>query len=64
MPDKPLILGELPLQRVDAFKYLGVLSQDNMSWSPHVQATWSKAGKKKKKKKGSWTTLSKVLQMF
>ena len=25
IPDKPLVLGVLPLQRVDAFKYLGVI---------------------------------------
>ena len=43
MPDEPLVLGDLPLQRVDAFKYLGVLLSQDMSWSSHVQATCSKA---------------------
>ena len=45
MPDEPLVLGDLPLQRVDAFKYLGVLLSQDMSWSSHVQATCSKAKK-------------------
>ena len=45
MPDEPLILGDLPLQKVDTFRYLGVLLSQDMSWSPHVRATCSKAKK-------------------
>ena len=45
MPDELLVLGDLPLQKVDAFKYLGVLLSQDMSWSSHVQATCSKAKK-------------------
>ena len=42
-PDEPLVLTDLPLQKVDAFKYLGVLLSQDLSWSPHVQAICSKA---------------------
>ena len=45
MPDDSLVLGDLPLQKVDAFDYLGVLLSQDMSWSSHVQATCSKAKK-------------------
>ena len=47
MPDEPLTLAS---QKVDIFKYFGVLLSQDMSWSPHVQATCSKT------KKGSWST--------
>ena len=43
MPEGPLMLGNLPLQKVDSFKYLGVLLSQDKSWSPHVQAICSKA---------------------
>ena len=43
IPDEPLILTDLPLQKVDAFKYLGVLLSQELSWSPHVQVICSKA---------------------
>ena len=42
---EPLVLGDLPLQKVDTFRYLGVLLSQDMSWSPHVQATCSKTKK-------------------
>ena len=44
-PEGPLPLGDLPLQRVNTFKYLGVLLSKDMSWSPHVQTICSKAKK-------------------
>ena len=43
MPEGPLMLGNLPLQKVDSFKYLSVLLSQDMSWSPHVQAICSRA---------------------
>ena len=43
VPDEPLLLGNCPLQRVDVFKYLGVLLSQDMSWSPHIQAVCSRA---------------------
>ena len=43
VPDGPLLLGNCPLQRVDVFKYLGVLLSQDMSWSPHIQAVCSRA---------------------
>ena len=44
-PTVPLLLGNLPLQKVETFKYLGVLISQDMSWSSHVQTTCSKAKK-------------------
>jgi hypothetical protein len=43
VPDGPLLLGNCPLQKVDVFKYLGVLLSEDMSWCPHVQAVCSRA---------------------
>ncbi len=40
-----LYLVTFPIQRVDAFKYLGVLLSQDMSWSSHVRATCPKAKK-------------------
>ena len=45
IPEGPLLLGNCPPQRVDSFKYLGVLLSQDMSWSPHVQTICSKAKK-------------------
>ena len=36
------LLGD-PLQRVECYKYLGLLISSNMSWSTHITATCSKA---------------------
>ena len=58
MPDEPLILGDLPLQKVDTFRYLGVLLSQDMSWSPHACA-----GNLLKGKKGSRSIISKVLRL-
>ena len=44
-PTVPLLLGNLPLQKVETFKYLGVLISQDMSWSSHIETTCSKAKK-------------------
>ena len=36
VPDGPLLLGNYPLQRVNIFKYLGVLLSQDISWPPHI----------------------------
>jgi len=36
------LLGD-PLQRVECYKYLGLLISSNMSWSMHITVTCSKA---------------------
>ena len=43
VPSAPLLLHNLPLCKVNTFKYLGILLSDNLSWSPHVHAVCSKA---------------------
>jgi len=43
LPPKQLYLLGDPLQRVECYKYLGVLISTNMSWSMHITATCSKA---------------------
>ena len=43
LPDTPLQLFGSSLDRVDSYKYLGVLVTDNLSWSPQVEAVCSKA---------------------
>ena len=40
-----LLLNNLPLEQVSTFKYLGVLLNNDMSWSPHISAICSKAHK-------------------
>ena len=45
IPEGPLLLDSCPLQRVNIFKYLGVLLSQDMSWSPHVQTICSRAKK-------------------
>ena len=44
-PEGPFLLGNRPLQRVDIFKYIGILLSQDMSWSPQVQTICSKAKK-------------------
>ena len=39
----PLYLHDSPLERVDSYRYLGLLLTDNLSWSPHTASTYSKA---------------------
>jgi len=41
-PSQWYLLGD-PLQRVECYKYLGLLISSNMSWSMHITATCSKA---------------------
>ena len=41
----PLYLHDSPLERVDSYRYLGLLLTDNLSWSPHIASTYSKAMK-------------------
>ena len=43
LPSVPLLLHNLPLSKVNTFKYLGILLSDNLSWSPHIHAICSKA---------------------
>ena len=44
-PETPLVLSGSILAQVDTFKYLGVLLNNKLSWSPHVEAVCSKARK-------------------
>ena len=41
----PLYLHDSPLERVDSYRCLGLLLTDNLSWSPHIASTYSKAMK-------------------
>ena len=44
LPETPLILsGSVVLAQVDTYKYLGVLLNNKLSWSPHVETVCSKA---------------------
>ena len=38
----PLLLHNLPLSKVNTFKYLGVLLAEDLAWTPHIQAICSK----------------------
>ena len=42
-PSSPLLLEGHSLERVEMFKYLGVLLSHDLSWGEHVQAICSKA---------------------
>ena len=42
-PDLPLLLHNLPLSKVNTFKYLGVLLAEDLAWTPHIHAICSKA---------------------
>ena len=42
---RPLLLNNCPLDFVSSYKYLGVILTCNLSWSPHIKATCSKARK-------------------
>ena len=42
LPKQLYLLGD-PRQRVEVYKYLGLLISTNMSWSMHITATCSKA---------------------
>ena len=44
-PSSPLLLEGHSLERVEMFKYLGVLLSHDLSWGEHVQAICSKARK-------------------
>ena len=41
----PLINSDSTIERVSSFRYLGVLLTSSLSWSPHINATCSKAHK-------------------
>ena len=43
VPDMPLLLHNLPLSKVNTFKYLGVLLAEDLAWNPHIQSICSKA---------------------
>ena len=43
VPDMPLLLHNLPLSKVNTFKYLGVLLAEDLAWTPQIQAICSKA---------------------
>ena len=44
-PPKSLLLDGLPLDKVETFKYLGVLLSHDLSWGKHIQSTCAKAKK-------------------
>ena len=41
-PSQLYLLGD-PLQRVECYRYLGLLTTSNMTWSTHISSTCSKA---------------------
>jgi len=41
----PIFLEGSPLERVDTFKYLGVILSSDLSWTPHVESVCTKAKK-------------------
>ena len=45
VPSNPLKLFGTPLQKVDCYKYLGLLLTTNLSWSAHITFICSKAKK-------------------
>ena len=45
VPSDPLKLFGNPMQRVDCYKYLGLLLTMNLSWSTHITSICSKAKK-------------------
>ena len=45
VPSDPLKLFGNPMQRVDCYKYLGLLLMTNLSWSAHITSICSKAKK-------------------
>ena len=38
----PLLLGTEPIERVEVFKYLGMLLDENLSFDQHIQKLYSK----------------------
>ena len=44
-PPSPLLLDGHPLDKVQTFKYLGILLSHDFSWGEHIQATCAKARK-------------------
>ena len=44
-PPSPLLLDGHPLDKVQTFKYFGVLLSHDLSWGEHIQATCAKARK-------------------
>ena len=42
-PVQPLLLNGEVLERVDTYKYLGILLTHDLSWSPHISAVCAKA---------------------
>ena len=45
LPSTQLQLHDRPLERVESYKYLGLLLTNNLSWSPHIVNICSKARK-------------------
>ena len=45
LPPIPLYLHNGPLERVESYKYLGLLLTDNLCWSSHIANVYSKAMK-------------------
>ncbi len=41
----PLMLNGVPLERVETFKYLGLLLSTGLSWSRHIDSVCSRAKK-------------------
>ena len=44
-PPSPLLLNDTPVERVECFRYLGLLLASDLPWSQHIDSICSKAKK-------------------